>query len=152
METLRIKRDDIYTIEVNDKGETIQFAMGDIELPFKCERAFGEVRRIEKDLQAQIVIISKKQDHPQEGKVMTANEEAIITAYNKAYKEMRNAMDVFLGEGACQKIFGNDNYHHMFHDLFEALEPHLDKMALTAQGVMDRIKAKYGKKDDGVLR
>ena len=152
METLRIKRDDIYTIEVNDKGETIEFALGDIELPFKCERAFGEVRRIDKDLQAQLVIISKRQDHKQEGKVMTANEEAIIKAYNKAYKDMRVAMDEFLGEGACQKIFGDSNYHYMYHDLFEALEPHLDKMELTSKGVMDRIKEKYGKKDDGVLR
>ena len=152
MESLRIERKDIYTIEVNDKGETIEFDLVDVELPFKCERAFSEIRRISNDLKAQLVIISKRQDHKQDDKIMTANEEAIITAYNKAYKDMRSAMDIFLGEGGCQKIFGDRNYLEMYNDLYEALAPHFDKMQITSEGIMQRIKEKYGKKDDGVLK
>ena len=152
MESLRIERKDIYTIEVNDKGETIEFDLVDVELPFKCEKAWAEVNRISKELQAQLVIISKQEDLKQAGKIMTANEEATITAYNKAYKEMRVAMDIFLGDGGCQKIFGNRNYLDMYSDLYEALSPHFDKMQISTNGIMDRIKAKYGKKDDGVLR
>ena len=152
MESLRIERKDIYTIEVNDQGETIEFDLVDIELPFKCERAWAEVNRISKELQAQLVIISKQQDHKQAGKVMTANEEAVIAAYAKAYKEMRVAMDIFLGAGGCQKIFGDRNYLDMYDDLYEALLPHLEKMQITTNGIKARIKEKYGKKDDGVLR
>ena len=152
MESLRIERKDIYTIEVNDKGETIEFDLVDIELPFKCERALAEVDRISKELQAQIVIIQKQQDRKQDGKVMTANEEAVVLAYKKAFKDMRVAMDAFLGEGACQKIFGDRNYIEMYEDLFRELAPHLEKMKITNDGIMERIKAKYGKKDDGVLR
>lgn len=152
MESLRIERKDIYTIEVNDEGETIEFDLVDIELPFKCERAFGEVSRIINNLKAQLVIIGKKQDHKQDGKIMTANEEAVIVAYNKAYKEMRTAMDIFLGEGGCQKVFGDRNYLEMYNDLYEALSPHLDKMAITNKGIMDRIKKKYGEHDEGVLK
>lgn len=152
MESLRIEKKDIYTIEVNDKGETIEFDLLDIELPFRCERTMSEVARISKDLQAQLVIISKKQDHKQDGKLMTANEEATVTAYKKAFAEMRVAADSFLGEGACQKIFGDRNYIEMYDDLFTALAPHLEAMKLTNDGIIERIKAKYGKKDDGVLR
>lgn len=152
MESLRIERKDIYTIEVNDKGETIEFDLVDVELPFKCERAFGEIQRIKNELNGQLVIISKQQDHKQADKIMTANEEATITAYRKAYKEMRVAMDVFLGDGGCQKIFGDRNYLEMYNDLYEALKPHFDKMQITTEGIKERIKAKYGKKDDGVLR
>lgn len=152
MESLRIARKDIYTIEVNDKGETIEFDLVDIELPFKCERAWAEVNRIAKELQAQLVIINKQEDAKQNGKLMTQKEEKTIEAYRKAFKEMRVAMDGFLGEGACQKIFGDRNYLEMFNDLFEALKPHLEKMELTSNGILERIKNKYGKKDDGVLR
>ena len=152
MESLRIERKDVYTIEVNDKGETIEFDLVDVELPFKCEKAWAECNKISKDLQAQLVIISKQEDTKQKGKLLTKNEELTIEAYRKAFKEMRVAMDSFLGEGACQKIFGDRNYLEMFNDLFEALKPHLDKMEITSHGIFERIKNKYGKKDDGVLR
>ena len=152
MESLRIERKDIYTIEVNDKGETIEFDLVDIELPFKADRAFREVNRIENELKAKLVIIDKKQDHPIKGASMTANEEARLSAYRQAFIDMRVAMDTFLGEGACQKIFGDRNYLEMYTDLAEALAPHMEKMQLNSEGIRKRIKDKYGKQDDGVLR
>ena len=152
MESLRIERKDIYTIEVNDNGETIEFDLVDVELPFKCDRAFREVTRIENELKAKLVIIDKKQDHPIKGAVMTANEEARLEAYKDAFLGMRCAMDGFMGEGACQKIFGDRNYLEMFTDLAEALAPHLEKMQLNSEGIRKRIKEKYGIQDDGVLK
>lgn len=152
MESLRIERKDIYTIEVNDKGETIEFDLVDIELPFKCERAFTEVRRIADALKAKIVIIGKKEDRQLKGRAMTANEEALLLAYKEAFTEMRVAMDAFLGDGACQKIFGDRNYIEMYDELANALKPHLEKMKLTNDSIMERIKAKYSKQDDGVLK
>ena len=152
MESIRIAKKDVYSIEVNDNGETIEFDLLDVSLPLKFNKAFSEVNRIHNDLKAQLVIISKKEDIKREDSLMTANEEATIKAWENAFKEMRVAMDGFLGEGACQKIFGARNYIEMYEDLYEALAPHFDKMKLSTDGVMDRIKAKYGKADDGVLR
>lgn len=152
MESLRIERKDIYTIEVNDKGETIEFDLVDIELPFKCDRALNEVNRIYKDLKAKLVIIENKEDHQLVGEFMTANEKAKLDAHRTAFKEMRVAMDAFLGDGACQKIFGDRNYLEMFDDLMDALEPHFEKMKLNSEGIANRIKAKYSKKTDGVLK
>ena len=152
MESIRIERKDVYTIEVNDRGETIEFDLVDIELPFKCERAFNEINRITEELKAKLVIIDKKEDHPVKGRTMTANEEAKLLAYRQAFIDMRVAMDAFLGDGACQKIFGDRNYIEMYEDLANALMPHFEKMKLTNDGIMARIKAKYGDKDDGVLR
>ena len=152
MESLRIERKDIYTIEVNDKGETIEFDLVDVELPFKADRAFREISKVESDLNAKLVIIDKKQDHPIKGSIMTANEEARLNAYKEAFLRMRAAADAFLGDGACQKIFGDRNYLEMFTDLAEALAPHMEKMQLNSEGIRKRIKDKYGKQDDGVLR
>ena len=152
MNSIRIEKKDIYTIEVNDNGDTIEFDLVDIELPFKFDRALAEVNRIYRDLKAKLVVIEKKEDHQLRNEIMTANEKAKLEAHRTAFKEMRVAMDAFLGEGACQKIFGNRNYLEMYDDLFEALQPHFEKMNLNSKGITDRIKAKYGKKDDGVLR
>ena len=116
------------------------------------KRAWAEVDRISKELQAQLVIIGKQEDAKQDGKLMTKKEEMTIGAYRKAFKDMRVAMDGFLGEGACQKIFGDRNYLEMFSDLFDELAPHLEKMEINTRGIIDRIKNKYGKADDGVLR
>lgn len=152
MNSIRIEKKDIYTIEVNDNGDTIEFDLVDIELPFKCDRALSEVNRITKELKAKLVIIDKQEDTTLDGRVMTKNEEAKINAYKEAFKQMRIAMDAFLGEGACQKIFGDRNYIEMYSDLMEALAPHLEKMKLTTDGIQERIKSKYAHKDDGVLR
>lgn len=152
MNSFRIEKRDIYTIEVNDQGETIEFDLVDIELAFKAERAFSEVSRIANDLKAKLVIIGKQEDHPQKGKLMTKNEEAVVNAYREAFKQMRVAMDAFLGEGACQKIFGDRNYLEMYDDLAKALEPHFEKMKLNSDGISERIKAKYSRKDEGVLK
>ena len=152
MNTIRIEKKDIYTIEVNDNGDTIEFDLLDIELPFKCERAMNEVNRVYRELKGKLVIIEKKEDRKLEGEIMTANEKAKLEAHRNAFKEMRVAMDAFLGDGACQKIFGDRNYVEMFDDLFEALAPHFEKMKLNTQGITDRIKRKYAQKDDGVLR
>lgn len=152
MESLRIARKDIYTIEVNDNGDTIEFDLVDIELPFKADKAFREIDRISGELQAKLVIIDKKQDHPIKGAAMTANEDARLKAYREAFVGMRAAMDCFLGDGACQKIFGDRNYLEMYTDLAKALAPHMEKMQLNVDGIRKRIKDKYGKQDDGVLR
>ena len=152
MNSFRIEKRDIYTIEVNDQGETIEFDLLDIELPFKCDRAMSEVNRIYRDLKAKLVIIEKREDRQIDGEIMTANEKAKLEAHKTAFKEMRVAMDAFLGDGACQKIFGDRNYVEMYDELFEALAPHFAKMKLNTEGIAARIKAKYSKADDGVLR
>ena len=152
MNSIRIEKKDIYTIEVNDMGETIEFDLVDIELPFKADRALAEVNRIYKELQGKLVVIEKREDHKLDGEIMTANEKAKLDAHRTAFKEMRVAMDAFLGAGACQKIFGDRNYVEMYDDLFDQLAPHFEKMKLNSDGITARIKAKYSKKDDGVLR
>ena len=152
MNSIRIEKKDVYTIEVNDNGDTIEFDLVDIELPFRCERAWAEVNRIYKELRAKLVIIEKREDHQIDGELMTVNEKAKLDAHRIAFKEMRVAMDAFLGAGACQKIFGDRNYIEMYDDLFDQLTPHFEKMKLNTEGITARIKAKYSKKDDGVLR
>lgn len=150
MNTLRINRKDIYSIEVNDNGDTIDFPLGDITLPFRLEKAYSEINKIQNELKSKLVIIEKQKDTKGKNDLMTKNQRDRVNAWDTAFRKMRVAMDGFLGEGGCQKIFGNANYLEMFDDLFEELDrkgedgrSHLERMKLSDEAIVSRIEAKY---------
>ena len=150
MNKLRINRKDLYEIEVNDNGDTIVFPLGDISLPFKLEKAYDDINKIQNDLKAEFTIIDKRQDSKGKDDLMTKNQRDKMLAWDKAFKRMREAMDGFIGEGGCQKIFGDSNYLEMFDDLFEELDrpqedgkSHLEKMKLSDEAIVSRIEQKY---------
>ena len=143
MNSIRVKNKDVYIIEVNDNGDTIEFDITDIELTFKLERALKKAQEARKWLQAQQVIISKKQDTAKKGDIMTTKERAILEAYRECFKKMRAAIDEFAGAGASDKIFGDQNYLEMFNDFMDEMKPHLDKMELKGIDIRKKIEEKY---------
>lgn len=143
MEKIRVQNKDVYTIEVNDDGETIEFDLTDIELPFALERAQQKARDVQTWLKGQQVIINKKPDTVKKGEIMTAKEKAMLEAYREAFRRMREAIDEFAGKGASQKIFGAKNYLEMFNDFMTEMEPHFDKMQLKGVDIRKRIEEKY---------
>ena len=149
MEKIRVEKKNIYTIEVNDNGDTIEFDLKDIGLNFKLLRALREIDRIQDYMKKELYIINKRQDV--KGKYMSKNEEDTLRLCDKCFKDMRNAMDMFLGEGACQKIFGDRNYIEMFDDLMEQLKPHLEKMKISYNDIKKRIENKYSNKNEKVI-
>lgn len=147
---LRVERKDVYEIEVNDKGETIVFYMGDVTLPLRMNKAYEEIDKIQKWMKAQIVVINKKKDYTEKGSAMSHNNKEIMKVYEKGFADMRKAMDVFLGDGGCQKVFGDSDYLEMYDDLWEELTrkqedglSHLDKMQLSTKAITQRIENKY---------
>ncbi len=150
MEQLRIQRKDLYEIQVNDNGDTIVFQLGDLTLADKLNQAYEEIRKVQEELRQKILIINKKKDFKPKNSIITNNQLAVSKAQKEAFLKMRKAIDLFLGEGGCQKVFGDDNYYEMFNDLFEALEEkdenglsHLDKMGISKDSIDKRIKEKY---------
>ena len=75
----------------------------------------------------------------------------IIKLEKEQAKEMRKAFDSFLGDGACQKIFGDTNYYGMFLQLFDALEPHFDKMKIKLDKAKLKLANKYLPKNKDVM-
>nr|DAH20860.1 MAG TPA: tail assembly chaperone [Caudoviricetes sp.] len=150
MEQLRIQRKDVYEIQVNDEGDTIRFNLGDLELPFKLEKAANDITKIQNDLKSRLVVIDKQKDSKGKNDLMSKNQRDKLNAWKNAYNKMRTAMDGFLGEGGCQKIFGDSNYLEMFDDLFDELDrpqadgkSHLENMRLSDEAIVKRIEDKY---------
>lgn len=143
MNSIRVRNKDTYIIEVNDNGDTIEFDITDIELPFKLERAQKMAQEAKKWLKAQQIIISKKQDTAKKGDLMTVRERATLEAYRECFKKMRAAIDEFAGAGASDKIFGDKNYLEMFNDFMDEMQPHFDKMELKGIDIRKKIEEKY---------
>lgn len=146
---LQLANSGLYEIEVNDNGESIFIDAEDVELPLKLNKMIEDCEKAEKKANLQTKVIDKK-PVKQIG-ICTNHDVEYSKLYKQAYIEIRKAIDNFLGEGACQKIFGKRNYISMWRDLMEALNPHLQKIGVLQQDTKDIIAEKYGESDEDVL-
>ena len=144
---IEIKRDrsDFYILEVNDKGDTIQFDLTDISLPEKILKASEELKNIDDDYKNNILQIDKEE--------MSKEEKArkVIEIDKNFSIKSRKIMDSFLGDGACQKICGDANYYGMYIELFDQLEPHFEKMVIKSQKAKQRLVEKYKPQKSDVM-
>lgn len=147
MEKLILERnkEDFYVLEVNDKGETIEFDLTDISLPEKIMKASENIGKLDKEYQEEMM----KLNNEEIDKVLKTKK--AIEIENKKCKQMREEFDNFLGENACQKIFGDTNYYGMFLQLFDALEPHFDKMKIKLDKAKLKLANKYLPKNKDVM-
>ena len=150
MEKIRVKKEHEYVIEVNDEGDTISFNPEDPELMLRFDNALQKIKKFQNELKIKQQILSKKQDEETDT-YLTKNQREEALLWRETFTKMREAMDEFLGKGACQKIFGDSNYISMFDDLLEQLEPHFKKLNLNAERMKTEITKKYANKDEEEL-
>ncbi len=162
--SIRVESKSKYTIEVNDKGETISFDIADFRLPAKLLNVYTNLEELTEKYEKESQKILKRKDITvktiqaidQKGnkinEEITKNTLDIMELTNKYYQDARNILDEFMGEGACQKIFGDVNYENMFDDLLENLEPHFKKMGLNYQKLQKGLTKKFKTSNSNILR
>lgn len=161
-EYISLKKRDILKIGIKDeegnpkldeKGNElyIEFDLEDINTPDNYSKCVYLIQKASNTLKNDIAVINKKQDVAGKG-IMTKNEEAKMQALKKYYKSSEEAIDLFLGKGGTQKIFGDSRYLTMFDDLVEMLEPIMPKLKINFDSIEKKIKSKYGNKEDNVLK
>lgn len=152
MEKINVQKNGIYKIEVNDKGEYIEFDLDDIGVPIKCYESIEKIEKIEEETKKKIQEMIDSND-PEINKKISYLE-------NDMFREMRKIMDSFLGENGCQKIFGDRNYYSMYNDLFEELskkrkelggKSHFDMMGMEVKTINEKIMNKYQKGKENVI-
>ena len=167
MSSINLKNKDIYRIKVNDEGEYIEFDLKDIGLRSKGINALNKIEEIQKKYAVIFKEIEKMETNIKKGEeedIEQVIKDNKFKSYQEAeiemFKEMREAMDLFLGEGACQKIFGDRNYYDMFYDLVEELskprkelhgKSHLEMLNMKSEQINKRIAEKYGKVSKSVI-
>ena len=178
--SFRIQSKTLYVIEVNDKGETISFDTEDINLSTNLIECWQNIQAELSDFaKTENEIIKKIEEERKNRKPeeivlentddidfsniedyisglempISENEKKLIYSQKEFYNRCRKIMDGFLGENACQKIFGDANYKLMFNDLFEKLLPEFEKMKVNTEKVKKDIYKRYmPKKSKKVMR
>ena len=148
---IRVQSNTRYIINVNDNGDVISFDLSDTKLPAKLFKMYSEVDRVTKKYEA----LAEMRKNAVSGRkkagsnVISEDQYAAANILDAFYTEARAALDLFLGENACQKIFGDDNYYNMFNNLLGQLEPHFKKMGLDTSSMQKLIASKYMPKESG---
>ena len=160
MSGIRVKNKDLFRIEVNDKGEYIEFDLSDVSLNFRCYEAIDKINKLIKEAsKKEKELLSKILEEDIED-YDTQNKREYAKLQNETFNEMRKAMDYFLGDGACQKIFGDYNNYDMFDLLLEEFEKpreeldgksYFDKMQITSNNLQERLMEKYNKNKKAVI-
>lgn len=145
---IQIKRDSVLKIGILDEngvdtGKYLEFDLEDIESPFRYQEVIERHKQNFKDVQAQFMIINKRQDKKGK-KVLSLNEEARLKALREFYKKEEEALDLFLGIGGTKKILnGRNPYFSMFNDIDEILKPILPLLKQGYENVNKKIIDKY---------
>ena len=140
--------------KVDENGQPIclEFDLEDIELPLKYNKCEFLVRKAQEDLKWKFIIIDRKQDVNDKKMLLSKNEEEKVKAVKQYYKDMEDAINLFLGDNGVQKLFGDTRYYEMFDDLAEMLEPVLPKLKVNVDEINEKIKNKYKEKEKDVLK
>ncbi len=154
--SIRVRSATEYIIEVNDNGDTISFDTSDTGLTSKLAITFDKINALVKEYEAKAAEIEVQPDEPYSTATIVDDSgqsevKTLITKkqyessklIDKFYEDARAAMDTFLGEGACRKIFGDKNYYNMFNDLTKQLEPHFKKMGINAEKLKETGMKKH---------
>ena len=137
--------------EGNKTGENLEFDLEDIELPLKYQQCLEEHQKNMQRLKMLCIAIDKKEDLKGK-KLLSRNEEEKIKALNEYYINEMESLDKVLGKDGCKKLLnGRKPYYSMFDDINDAIEPILPKLKIHAKDITDKIKNKYGKKEENVI-
>lgn len=151
------KNEDILKLKIideegNDTGNYLEFNLEDIELPLRYQDLVEKDKRVKQQLQNQLIIIEKKQDHKGK-KLLSANEEAKVKAMMDFYKAEKEVYDMFLGKGGVDKLLnGRELSWGTLAEIDEIIEQAiLPKLQVSAEKIKDKIMQKYSPKRDDVI-
>lgn len=152
---IEVKSKSLYTITVNGIPDLIKLDLTDMGLPAKVIDIQQKIKDREEKYQKKIEEITAREDKTLESGI-TQNTLECLNALNDMCNELRVEVDRFLGKGVCQAIFGDANTLNMFSDLFEAIQPELEKAMAKGDMTLDKMKKslveKYKPQDESVLK
>lgn len=133
--------------EGNDTGNYLEFDLQDIELPIRYQEIIEEDKKARTQLQSQLIIIERKQDHKGK-KLLSSNEEAKIRAMQDFFKKEVEIYNMFLGENGVQKLLNGRKINWgTLEEINEIIDEFiLPKLKENAINIKEKIEQKYGKK------
>lgn len=155
-EVLQLKKDNRLKIKIVDSegidtGEYLEFDLEDIDLPLRLNKCDIMHKNNMNGLKIQLSVIEKKEDH--KGKYLLSwKEEESLKVIKEFYNREIEALDLFLGKGGTAKLLnGRQPYYEMFDDIKEMLEPIIPKLENQKKAIVNKVKEKYKKTEEGLV-
>lgn len=135
-----------------ETGEYLEFDLEDIELPLKYQDLIEKDKKNREHLKNEFLMIDRRQDVKGK-KLLSKNEEDKIKALNDFFKNEVEVYNIFLGEKGVEKLLnGKKLGWTSLQDIDEIIKnqiaPYLDINMTT---ITDKIKEKYGKKEENII-
>lgn len=169
--TIKITNKSRYTIDIKDENDevfhTLVFNLDDVNFPIKAIEFFDDAKRTlrklqdeENTLKAQLLSdgineVIEIEDITEENIDKVELPKQIKEFYlmqARAFEELRNLLDNFLGKGTCEAIFGDVNSVSMFREFVEGLTPEFEKMGVRIEAAQANLYKKYAPKNKSVMR
>lgn len=130
-----------------DTGNFLEFNLTNIELLEKYQRLLDEEKKNKQNLNNQLKVIDKKQDHKGK-KLLTYKQEQEVKAYKEFYKKEVEVYNLFLGSNGVQKLLnGRELTWFTLQEINEIIEKViLPKLKINARNIKDEIISKYSVK------
>lgn len=162
MDYIQLKERDVFKIGIRDvngnakKDENgnelcIIFDLEDIETPANYSKCVYKAEKAQDILVQKLAVIEKQQDSKGRG-IMTKNEEDKYNALREYYKNVEEALDMFLGKGGTEKIFGKVRYLTMFQDFVDMMKPIMPKLKINSESIQEQIRKKYSQKSESIIK
>lgn len=144
-----IKRFYINNNEGNCTGEYIEFNLQDIELPVKYQQIIEEDKKARTHLKFKLDEIERRPDKKGK-KLMSANEEATIKAWQDFYKDEVRIYNMFLGEHGVEKILcGRKLSWNTLEAIDKVIENQiLPELKISGENIKNQIMKKYSNKKE----
>lgn len=133
----------------------IQTPRGDIHVDFEditvleamidvVEGYDDELKKLEKKTK----LGANKSTTVPKGKVLSERDRYGLQLQKETINNLKAKFDSFLGEGACDKIFGKRMSLTMFPQLIDQLQPVIEQATARAKVKVDNIRDKYDIKEE----
>lgn len=151
------KNEDVLTLKIRDEegnetGEFLQFDLTDIELPIIYQELIEKDKKARMDLNNQLIIIDKKQDHKGK-KLLSSKEEARVKATLDFFRKEEEIYNMFLGKDGVKKLLNGNKLSLSYLDLIDEIisKQILPQLKINAENINTKIKKKYSAKKDDVI-
>ena len=157
--TVKFENTTLYTIEV--PNGVIGFDVQDHTNIQRLKEMYNIIDKADSGYKGKIQLASKKNDTKKDKFGMTEKDNAELKAYDFYINEIEKAIDLFFGEGSCNKIFyepilNRVSITQLKVELFmlDLLPPHFENAGLKADKVLEERLSKrnrFVKKDKEVI-
>lgn len=158
-----------YVIDIlNGDGQVyhkIVFNLDDINLTAKvlefynnAQVEIGKIEKSQEEARAKLEAsgVSELEDlkNVTQGNIVTLpdNIKEFYQVQIDGFNTLRKLLDDFLGQGTCQKIFGDVNSYSMFESFINGLIPEFEKMGVKISNMKKQMYQKYKVDNGKVLR